>query len=1724
MFKAAKSITPQASLHAFLVPKPRENAPAPAKRTSEDLQPEAIQPPKRVKLGQVLLKSFAANSPGLITVDNDVFNSDLEDLFNTKRTKVGQREWAKRSKIARKEKRLSVMQKTKNREQFSQALDEKTIRRRQRRIERIYEEYAGEEEGRLHDLVTNFYKIVLGTGSVSAQVMFIGSFPSWEETRAGDAFESNLHRRLVALLVQHDIDTTDKDCYYTNLVKIRPRDRWPTYKEVEEHLPTLLREIRTVKPKIIVCFDSLTAAIALRGFKLDHSLRGKYIPASNDYTILTEKSIHRIHEEGRNIGAVRFDDFRWVCRLHILPDLARLPSQGNNKKWEEGLQRLKDALFLPPVDYVEAHELLAEYYASHGWFSPDEAALRFKAVYSLPTDCFVERGKMHHRPLTNNYIVDHIPNRDRVRMVVNTVEFLEVRNEYILFCGTLENYSVALHVTDPTFEFWIRHGSFEPYVHPNGKVNFKLLTKRQIEEELELKLVSRLHDTWPFEGLTNEEIWGKLGVSVEYSFARSAFVYQPVRSRFLHVKYKHYSILRALKEVLSLFFHGCEFFETKVSPLEQLFFSHNIYNYGWIGIDPLLLSEVPNPETIDDLEFTCTASALRGRNPNTGQSRSQYDEEFSPMTFAATDFEMLKNGGGGAMPTPDGDAIVRICLYLSHTNPQLYAPKFEYLRDAEKPHLTSATGRTRYVHAAAFSVGVHGPLQPDVFKPEFLPYPPLLPGDPPGQWTETPTVPYLRAIYDWNQFVEQCVEWVKFVGTFRAKVMFNSAKLCRAIFETELEDLPKNQKEWQKRLQPPSMYGDWREKMHVIWGKWAACRPGTDIEHPDVQPSASATPLEKGTIETDWSDFHPEKWPYFFRTEKEMITGFVEYCRQAKVDVFTGHNVSAFDLTYLIKRIQVLNIRWSDYWEDRGGLLISLGRGRFTDSSPGDQLHCDTVTSKKLETKANGARIFSVIKIPGRDIFDTLHYAQKGDAVENLDGFTLSQLALRTVGDNKHDVPWSSIPSLFLKKPQKLTDYCMQDTELCERILNKLNTMYYVIGTCRVLGCMTIGQFYTTGVQVKILQLFIRQLKLSGLSKLMPDANPFSEPDEDRYAEYGEEVGDELLQYELKDEKKTKDSYTGATVLAIRAGFYYKNVIPCLDFAQLYPSIMDSDNLGYNTIGFLAHFQRLGIGLDRLRTSGELHPNPFANGALEPAYFLKRRRLDQKDAERLPAFDDQPAGLAQCTRNLEDDTWTPNLDISDIVTMNRILSRGRSEIKKEMERYPTSHPRWKILNPMQMARKVIVNSTYGACGVKSGRTACRPLAEKVTDNGRKKLEWVKTVVEDIFGGVAAGGDTDSVFPLFEKDIVELEDIFKPVSRPKNMDFPDGEQVTLPFIMHIVNHINARVPFPEKIAFEKAWVVAALYQKKQADLAECMPIRDPVTNLLTFENGGKPKISSKGTANKRRSTAPYAKRILEKFVSKIWKRARVDLEKGKRMAEKYVRNRVLEMRAGNFDYSQMILSTYYARTDYKSPDAPTLVINRKLVSRGQPPYPLGSRIPMVVTIGRPHAAFWEKVEDPDFAIENKIPLDIEYYIDAHLRKPLRRKCAVIDPSMIDRMFPPILKRTVFLSDTDAMHSHVRKLRNCALCKGPSWDALLCEHCLKEKKLFDISAALAEREWDDLDELRKKQETCYTCMGMDTPGKIKCINVHCKVYPVRKRLEFDVKNHAAIRVEFDKDPRS
>jgi len=111
----------------------------------------------------------------------------------------------------------------------------------------------------------------------------------------------------------------------------------------------------------------------------------------------------------------------------------------------------------------------------------------------------------------------------------------------------------------------------------------------------------------------------------------------------------------------------------------------------------------------------------------------------------------------------------------------------------------------------------------------------------------------------------------------------------------------------------------------------------------------------------------------------------------------------------------------------------------------------------------------------------------------------------------------------------------------------------------------------------------------------------------------------------------------------------------------------------------------------------------------------------------------------------------------------------------------------------------------------------------------------------------------------------------------------------------------------------------------------------------------------------------------------------NVELGRQQAEIHI-DRLLN---GEVPIKKLILSKNL-RNDYARPETIAhyqLVEKMKIRDPNGAPKP-GDRVPFVyVDIGDPKALSWKKVEDPEYVVENNIPIDTLYYLEHQLRSPL-----------------------------------------------------------------------------------------------------------------------------------------
>ncbi len=119
---------------------------------------------------------------------------------------------------------------------------------------------------------------VPGEGNPYAQIMFIGEAPGYHEDIQGRPFVGAAGKLLTTLI--ESLGLSRSDVFITNVVKCRPpNNRDPIQEEIQACSPYLLRQIKIIKPKIIVTLGRHSTITILKeiGVKVQGitSVRGK---------------------------------------------------------------------------------------------------------------------------------------------------------------------------------------------------------------------------------------------------------------------------------------------------------------------------------------------------------------------------------------------------------------------------------------------------------------------------------------------------------------------------------------------------------------------------------------------------------------------------------------------------------------------------------------------------------------------------------------------------------------------------------------------------------------------------------------------------------------------------------------------------------------------------------------------------------------------------------------------------------------------------------------------------------------------------------------------------------------------------------------------------------------------------------------------------------------------------------------------------------------------------------------------------------------------------------------------------------------------------------------------------------------------------------------------------------------------------------------------------------
>ncbi|KAH0536846.1 DNA-directed DNA polymerase delta [Glutinoglossum americanum] len=440
-----------------------------------------------------------------------------------------------------------------------------------------------------------------------------------------------------------------------------------------------------------------------------------------------------------------------------------------------------------------------------------------------------------------------------------------------------------------------------------------------------------------------------------------------------------------------------------------------------------------------------------------------------------------------------------------------------------------------------------------------------------------------------------------------------------------------------------------------------------------------------------------------YNTEEKMLMAWRDFLEQVDPDVIIGYNIANFDFPYLLDRAKHLKLLRFPYW------TRMMSKQSY-------------VKESKLSSKQMGSRDTRATNTNGRLQLDLLQLVQRD---HQLRSYTLNSVCAHFLGEQKEDVHHTMITGLFNGTPEsrrRLAVYCLKDAYLPQRLMDKLMCLVNYTEMARVTG-VPFNYLLARGQQVKFLSQLFR--KAAEQQLVIPN---------------------------IKTEA-TNEAYEGATVIEPRKG-YYDVPIATLDFASLYPSIIQAHNLCYTTLLNTRSIERMGLVQDK-------------------DYIIT------------------PNGDRFCRANVRKGLLTTILE--------ELLS-ARKKAKRELavEKDPFKKA---VLNGRQLALKISANSVYGLTGATVGKLPCLQIASSTTSYGRQMIEKTKEEVEaryKIENGYSHDaeviyGDTDSVMVKFgPKDLAKAMEL--------------GQEAAA--------FVSSKFIHPIKLEFEKVYFPYLLINKKR----------------------------------------------------------------------------------------------------------------------------------------------------------------------------------------------------------------------------------------------------------------------------------------------------------------------
>ena len=128
--------------------------------------------------------------------------------------------------------------------------------------------------------------IVFGSGNSSAELVFVGEAPGYDEDQQGLPFVGRAGQLLTKII--ESINFKREDVYICNVLKCRPpENRNPEPDEVAACNPFLKKQLAAIRPKVVCCLGTFAAQTVIQTAAPISRLRGKFFDLDGMRVIAT---------------------------------------------------------------------------------------------------------------------------------------------------------------------------------------------------------------------------------------------------------------------------------------------------------------------------------------------------------------------------------------------------------------------------------------------------------------------------------------------------------------------------------------------------------------------------------------------------------------------------------------------------------------------------------------------------------------------------------------------------------------------------------------------------------------------------------------------------------------------------------------------------------------------------------------------------------------------------------------------------------------------------------------------------------------------------------------------------------------------------------------------------------------------------------------------------------------------------------------------------------------------------------------------------------------------------------------------------------------------------------------------------------------------------------------------------------------------------------------------